>query len=59
MVFDGMDASIYVLTLHPCLKELLGAVSDSDIGVYGSLIMALFMPDSTDLVREETSEETG
>lgn len=43
MVFDGMDASIYVLTMHPCLKELLGPVSDTEIGVHGSLIMATFM----------------
>lgn len=43
MIFDGLDASIFGLTLHPCLSELLKTNSNSEIGVHGSIVMATFM----------------
>ncbi len=43
MVFDGMDASIYVLTLHPSLSELLNTASATEIGWHGAIVMAVFM----------------
>lgn len=42
-VFDGMDASIFVITLFPALSELLHTSSYSVVGVHGSIIMAIFM----------------
>lgn len=43
IMFDAMDASIYFMVLHPSLSELLKTTSDSQIGWYGSLILAVFM----------------
>jgi MFS family permease len=43
MVFDGLDASIFGLTLHPCLSELLQTKSGSAIGMHGSYVMATFL----------------
>jgi len=43
MVFDGMDTNNFILTLHPALAELLHTSSTSQIGAYGSAILALFM----------------
>jgi MFS family permease len=42
-MFDGMDASIFVLVLFPALSELLNTKSHSEVGVYGSIILATFM----------------
>jgi MFS family permease len=41
--FDGMDASIYALVLFPALAELLQTSSHSVVGVYGSVVLAVFM----------------
>ena len=43
MLFDGMDMSIYVLTLFPSLSELLMTKSHATVGVYGSIILAVFL----------------
>ncbi len=42
-MFDGMDASIFVLVLFPALSELLNTKSHSVVGVHGSMILATFM----------------
>lgn len=42
-MFDGMDASIFVLVLFPAISELLGTKSHSVVGVHGSYILATFM----------------
>ncbi len=42
-MFDGMDASIFVLVLFPALSELLNTKSHSIVGVHGSYILATFM----------------
>ena len=42
-MFDGMDASIFVLVLFPAVSELLNTTSHSTVGVYGSMILATFM----------------
>lgn len=42
-LFDGMDASIFVLVLFPALSELIGSSSHATVGVYGSVILAIFM----------------
>lgn len=42
-MFDGMDASIFVLVLFPALSELLHTQSHSVVGVHGSFILATFM----------------
>ncbi len=42
-LFDGMDASIYVLVLFPALSELLNTTSHSNVGIVGSVILAIFM----------------
>jgi MFS family permease len=42
-MFDGMDASIFVLVLFPALSELLNTKSHSVVGVHGSYILATFM----------------
>ena len=43
MLFDGMDMSIYILTLYPSLSELLMTKSHATVGVYGSIILAIFL----------------
>lgn len=43
IMFDAMDASIYVIAMHPALAELLNTKNDAQIGFYGSLILATFM----------------
>jgi MFS family permease len=43
MLFDGMDMSIYVLTLYPSLSELLHTTSHQTVGFYGSAILAVFL----------------
>jgi MFS family permease len=43
MVFDGMDTTIYILTLYPCLSELLHTTSHSSIAATGSLLIGLFL----------------
>ena len=42
-MFDGMDASIFVLVIFPALSELLATKSHSVVGVYASIILATFM----------------
>ena len=42
-MFDGMDASIFVLVIFPALSELLNTKSHSVVGVYASIIIATFM----------------
>jgi MFS family permease len=42
-MFDGMDASIFVLVLFPALSELLSTKSHSVVGLHGSFILATFM----------------
>lgn len=42
-LFDGMDASIYVLTLYPALSELLNTQSHVEIAPIGAAIMAIFI----------------
>lgn len=48
-VFDSMDATIYIIVLHPALEELLGAstgggpVSQDIIGWYGGVILSIFL----------------
>lgn len=47
-VFDSMDATIYVIVLHPALEELLGGatgmpVSQATIGWYGGIILSIFL----------------
>ncbi len=42
-MFDGMDASIFVLVIFPALSQLLATKSHSVVGVYASIILATFM----------------
>ncbi|MBY0548824.1 MAG: MFS transporter [Candidatus Obscuribacterales bacterium] len=41
--FDGMDATIFVMVMVPCLSELLNTTSHVTIGGTGAIILALFM----------------
>ncbi len=41
--FDAMDASIYFIALYPAMAELLHSKNDSEIGWYGSIVLAVFM----------------
>lgn len=43
IMFDALDASIYVIAMHPALSELLKTKSDAEIGFFGSAILATFM----------------
>lgn len=43
LMFDGMDATILVLVLYPALSELLHTTSHAVVGVYGGIVMAVFM----------------
>jgi len=42
-LFDGMDASIFVLVLYPALSELLKTTSHEEVGQVGSVVLAVFM----------------
>lgn len=42
-LFDGMDASIFVLVLFPALSELLQTQSHAAVGATGSIMLSLFM----------------
>lgn len=42
-IFDGMDASIFVLALYPTLSELLNTSSHAQVGMVASYILAAFM----------------
>jgi MFS family permease len=42
-LFDGMDASIFVLVMFPAVSELLGTKSHSTVGQFASYILAIFM----------------
>ncbi len=41
--FDAMDSSIYFIALYPAMAELLHSKNDSEIGWYGSVVLAVFM----------------
>ncbi len=43
MIFDGMDTTIYILTLYPCLSELLHTASHSTVAGTGALLIGLFL----------------
>jgi MFS family permease len=42
-MFDGMDASIFVLILFPALSDILHTTSYTEVGLAGSIVMATFM----------------
>jgi len=42
-LFDGFDASIYVLVLYPALSDLLKTKSHEVVGPIGAIILAVFM----------------
>ncbi len=42
-LFDGMDASIYVLVLFPAISELIGSSDHSVVGPAGAIVLAVFM----------------
>lgn len=42
-MFDGLDSSIYVITLYPALSELLQTTSHAAVSVAGSYVLALFL----------------
>lgn len=42
-VFDGFDSSIFAMVLFPAMSELIGSKSPSEVGVYGSYVIALFL----------------
>ncbi|MDX1985670.1 MAG: MFS transporter [Candidatus Obscuribacter sp.] len=43
MLFDGLDTTIFMLTMYPCLAELLKTDSYARVGEIGAIIMAVFM----------------
>jgi MFS family permease len=42
-MFDGLDATIFVLALFPALSELLRTTSHAQVGAYGGVVLATFM----------------
>ncbi|HNB23542.1 MAG TPA: hypothetical protein PKZ32_14060, partial [Candidatus Melainabacteria bacterium] len=42
-VFDGFDSSIFAMVLFPAMSELIGSKSTSEVGIYGSYVIALFL----------------
>lgn len=43
-MFDGMDTTLYLLTLRPMMTDLLGpAATASDVAYYGGIIVAVFL----------------
>jgi len=42
-LFDGFDASIYVLVLYPALSDLLHTKSHAIVGPVGAIVLAIFM----------------
>jgi len=43
-MFDGMDTTLYLLTLRPMMTDLLGpAATASDVAYYGGIIIAVFL----------------
>ena len=42
-IFDGFDASIYVLVLFPAVSELIHSQSHEQVGPIGAAILAVFM----------------
>jgi MFS family permease len=43
-MFDGMDTTLYLLTLRPMMTDLLGpAATASDVAYYGGMIIAVFL----------------
>ena len=43
MLFDGIDTTIFMLTMYPCLAELLRTDCYARVGEIGAVIMAVFM----------------
>lgn len=42
-MFDGMDASIYVLVMYQCLSELIGSSTHSAVAPVGATVLAIFI----------------
>lgn len=42
-MFDGMDASIYVLVMYQCLSELIGSSAHSSVAPIGATVLAIFI----------------
>jgi MFS family permease len=43
-MFDGMDTTLYLLTLRPMMTDLLGpAATASDVAYYGGIIIGVFL----------------
>jgi MFS family permease len=42
-MFDGMDASIYVLVMYQCLSELIGSSAHSTVAPIGATVLAIFI----------------
>ncbi|MBK9620895.1 MAG: MFS transporter [Candidatus Obscuribacter sp.] len=42
-MFDGMDASIYVLVMHQCLSELLGSSAATTVAPVGAVVLSIFI----------------
>lgn len=42
-MFDGMDASIYVLVMYQCLSELIGSSAHSAVAPVGATVLAIFI----------------
>ncbi len=42
-MFDGMDASIYVLVMYQCLSELIGSSAHSTVAPVGATVLAIFI----------------
>ena len=43
-MFDGMDTTLYLLTLRPMMTDLLGpAATASDVAYYGGIIVAVYL----------------
>ncbi len=43
LMFDGMDATIFVLVMYPALSELLHTTSHAAVGACGGIVIATFM----------------
>jgi len=41
--FDALDATIFFIAMYPAMSELINSKNDSEIGWYGSLVVAVFM----------------
>ena len=41
--FDALDATIFFIAMYPAMSELINSKNDTEIGWYGSLVIAVFM----------------